>query len=76
MTQLTEPYSQIQKVAAWVVHAVTASGVVLGLMALLALVDNNPKACLMWLGAALLVDGVDGILARKLSVNSALLSID
>ena len=32
MTQLTEPYTQIQKAAAWVVHAVTASGVVLGLM--------------------------------------------
>ena len=28
------------------VHAVTANDVVLGLMALLALVDNNPKGCL------------------------------
>ena len=70
MTQLTEPYTHIQKAAAWVVHAVTASGVVLGLMALLALVDNNPKACLLWLGAALLVDGVDGTLARKFSVKT------
>ncbi len=76
MTQLTEPYTQIQKAAAWVVHAVTASGVVLGLMALLALVDNNAKGCLLWLGAALLVDGVDGTLARKFSVKTVLPNFD
>ena len=76
MTEVTEPYSHVQKAAAWVVHAVTASGVVLGLMALLALVDNNAKGCLLWLGAALLVDGVDGTLARKFSVKRVLPNFD
>ncbi|HBQ07290.1 MAG TPA: phosphatidylcholine synthase, partial [Halomonas sp.] len=32
---------------AWSVHVFTASGVLLGTMALLALVDNNPVACLL-----------------------------
>lgn len=49
----------INKAKAWGVHAVTASGVILALLALLALVDNKPQACLLWLGLALLVDGLD-----------------
>jgi len=76
MMQVTENYSHIQKATAWGVHAVTASGVVLGLMALLALVDNNAAGCLMWLGAALIVDGVDGTLARKFSVKTVLPNFD
>lgn len=33
----------INKAKAWGVHAVTASGVILALLALLALVDNKPQ---------------------------------
>jgi len=61
---------------AWSVHVFTASGVLLGTMALLALVDNNPVACLLWLGAAMMVDAVDGTLARKYSVKLILPHFD
>jgi phosphatidylcholine synthase len=55
---------------------VTASGVILALLALLALVDSRPQACLLWLGVALLVDGLDGTLARKFDVKVVLPHFD
>lgn len=66
----TESRASICK--AWSVHILTASGVLLGTMALLALIDNNPVACLLWLGAAMMVDGFDGTLARKYEVKTIL----
>ncbi|MDP3977534.1 MAG: phosphatidylcholine/phosphatidylserine synthase [Pseudomonas sp.] len=64
------------KAKAWSVHAVTASGVILGLLALLAVLDGRPQVCLLWLGAALLVDGLDGTLARKFDVKVVLPNFD
>ncbi len=54
----------------------TASGVLLGTMALLALIDDNPVACLLWLGVAMMVDGFDGTLARKYDVKTILPHFD
>ncbi|WP_448205768.1 phosphatidylcholine synthase [Azospirillum sp. sgz302134] len=65
-----------RRLSAWAVHAFTASGVVLGLLALLAAVGGDAKACLGWLGLALVVDGVDGTLARRASVKEVLPGID
>nr|WP_235040544.1 CDP-alcohol phosphatidyltransferase family protein [Halomonas profundi] len=45
-------------------------------MALLSLIDNDPIACLLWLGAAMMVDGVDGALARKYEVKAILPHFD
>lgn len=61
---------------AWSVHAVTASGVILALLALLAVLDGRPQVCLLWLGLALLVDGLDGTLARKFDVKGVLPHFD
>ncbi|WP_223302676.1 phosphatidylcholine synthase [Halotalea alkalilenta] len=78
MTQSLSPDtgSRVSIWKAWSVHAITASGVVLGMMALLALVDGNPVACLLWLGAAMMVDGLDGTLARKYEVKTVLPHFD
>ncbi|WP_025126368.1 phosphatidylcholine synthase [Pseudomonas sp. PH1b] len=67
---------QIARIKAWGAHGFTATGVVSALLATLALFDNQPKACLLWLGVALLVDGVDGSLARKVKTSSVLPNID
>ena len=61
---------------AWGVHAITASGVVLGLMAALALLNHQAVQCLLWLGAAMMVDGVDGTLARRYRVKEVLPHFD
>ena len=42
--------SPASKAKAWSAHAITASGVILALLALLALLDGRPQACLLWLG--------------------------
>lgn len=68
--------SHASRCKAWSVHALTASGVLLGVMALLALIDDNPVACLLWLGAAMMVDGFDGTLARKYEVKTILPHFD
>jgi len=53
---------------AWGVHVLTASGVVVGLLALLAVVAEAPRVALGWLMVALVIDGLDGPLARVLGV--------
>ena len=67
---------RIATIKAWGAHGFTATGVVLAFLATLALFDNQPKACLIWLGVALIVDGVDGSLARKVNVHSVLPHFD
>jgi phosphatidylcholine synthase len=55
-------------IAAFAVHVFTASGAALGLLALLAAVSANWTLMFAWLGAALFVDGIDGMFARRLDV--------
>lgn len=68
--------SHAAQAKAWGVHAVTASGVILALLALLAVLEGDPRAALLWLGLALLVDGLDGTLARKYEVKKVLPQFD
>ena len=49
---------------AWAIHALTASGAVLAFLGLLAVEQERWRLTLLWLSAALIVDGVDGPLAR------------
>ena len=58
----------VKKGVAWAVHAFTTCGIVLGFLALVAVLKNDPVKAFMWLGLALFVDGIDGTLARKARV--------
>lgn len=58
----------VKRGVAWAVHAFTTCGIVLGFLALVAVLKNDPVAAFMWLGLALFVDGIDGTLARKARV--------
>lgn len=62
--------------AAWAVHAFTASGVALALLAVDAVFRNAYREALLWLLAALVVDGIDGTLARAAKVPERLPRID
>ncbi len=53
---------------AYAVHAFTASGAVLGLLALQAAGEGRRAATFVWLGLALVVDGIDGTIARRVGV--------
>ncbi len=58
--------------AAFGVHLFTASGAACALLALLAADERNWSAMFGWLGAALVVDAIDGPLARRYSVATLL----
>lgn len=55
--------------AAWAVHLLTASGALWALLALDALWRGDWRQVLFWLFVALIIDGVDGTLARALQVS-------
>jgi phosphatidylcholine synthase len=75
---VSDPASQhaastaLRRVCAFAVHGLTASGAALGLLALFAAVDRNWSLMFIWLGVALIVDGIDGALARHVGVESVL----
>jgi len=60
----------------WCVHAYTATGVVLAMLIVMAAWEGDATRAL-WLGlAALVVDGTDGMLARRLDVRGNIPSFD
>lgn len=54
--------------AAFAVHIFTACGAACALLALIAAVDARWRQMFLWLGLAMIIDGVDGTLARRLRV--------
>lgn len=63
-------FSPPQRLAALAVHLFTASGAALGFLALIAATERDFAKMFFWLAIALLVDGVDGTLARKAHVDT------
>src|SRR5581483_8712855 len=57
---------------AFCVHILTASGAALALLALVAAARSDWPAMFLWLGAGLMIDAVDGPLARALDVKERL----
>ena len=64
------------KIAAWAVHGFTGSGAVLGFLAIIAILNSDAVGAFLWLGLALLIDGLDGTLARKVNVTEQTPNID
>ena len=47
------------------IHALTVTGILAGMAALVAVLDNAPTSAVVWLIVALIIDGIDGPIARK-----------
>jgi phosphatidylcholine synthase len=62
----------VPQVRAFSVHLFTASGSFLAFLSLVAASEERWTAMFLWLGLALLVDGIDGPIARKLQVKEVL----
>lgn len=69
---MTGTVSLERRLAALAVHALTATGVVWAFLALVAAAESDWAAMFLWLAVALLVDAIDGPLARKVAVSEAL----
>jgi len=61
---------------AWFAHLFTATGAVLGLLALLAIADGAWGRALLWMAAAVVVDSADGAIARWARVRAVLPGFD
>lgn len=61
-----------EKILAWSVHIFSASGLLAGFMAILAINAKNWRGAMGWLFVALLIDGIDGTFARKFKVAEVL----
>jgi phosphatidylcholine synthase len=58
------------------VHVLTASGVIVGFVGLTSVIDGHARAAILWLVGALLLDGIDGPIARKLDVRNRIPTIN
>jgi phosphatidylcholine synthase len=52
----------------WLVHCVTASGAICGMLGIIAVSDKQPREAVLWLAVAMVLDGVDGPAARAWKV--------
>jgi phosphatidylcholine synthase len=68
--------SRQEKAKAWAVHVFTASGMLVGFKALEAAYSGRTYETVLWLILTVLIDGVDGTLARRYHVNEILPQID
>lgn len=64
------------RAAGWAVHLLTASNALWGLLAIRAIAERQFKTALLWMALTLVIDAVDGFLARKARVRQALPWID
>lgn len=60
----------------WLVHSFTALGAVCGMFGLIAVADQQPRQAILWLAIALILDGVDGPVARAWCVKENVPRID
>jgi phosphatidylcholine synthase len=73
----TKPvYTQREIRAGWVLHVFTASGVIVGMLGLQSIVEGHARAGILWLVVAMLMDGIDGPVARKINVHHVIPHID
>lgn len=70
------PASPAQRTLAWGVHLFTASGVVCCLLAIEAGLRSDWRQAFAWLLVGVLIDAVDGALARRVRVKEALPNVD
>lgn len=65
-----------QRSIGWAIHAFTASGACVGLIALLAIYQHNLLQALWLMGAAILIDAVDGMFARMIKIKEVVPEVD
>lgn len=65
-----------QRCLGWLIHAFTASGAAVGLLALLAIYQRNFLLALWLMFAAILIDAVDGMFARMVKIKEVVPEIN
>ncbi|MBX7256839.1 MAG: CDP-alcohol phosphatidyltransferase family protein [Candidatus Hydrogenedentes bacterium] len=76
MSNNARPPSPAQTLFAWSVHALTASGALVGFLAVAAVYRHEWVASFVWLVVATAIDSCDGFLARRARVHDVLPHFD
>ncbi len=69
-------YTSAQIRSAWLLHAFTTLGIVAAMLALRDVLVDRPGPAVIWLLVTLLIDGVDGPIARALEVEKRVPGLD
>ncbi len=69
-------YTPAQQRSAWLVHIFTTLGIVAAMLALRDVLVGKPNLAIVWLLLTLLIDGVDGPIARALEVEKRVPGLD
>lgn len=69
-------YTSAQVRSAWLVHGFTTLGIVAAMLALHDVLVDEPARAIIWLLLTLLIDGVDGPIARALEVEKRVPGLD
>ena len=67
---------KVNRAFAWAAHIFTASGLIFGFLGLIAILNGEQTLAFLFMGLALVIDGVDGTLARYVNVEEALPEVD
>lgn len=76
MNKALDQRLELERIRALAIHMFTASGALAGMLSLLSLFRDDVTGTLMWLGIALVIDSIDGPLARRYRIGEALPHID
>jgi phosphatidylcholine synthase len=61
---------------AWAIHVFTSTGILAGFLGLLSVLDGSPRAALTWMMVAMVIDGLDGPIARHYDIARVIPKID
>lgn len=73
---MKQTHTNLSKFLAWCVHLFTASGMLAGFMAILAITAKDWRTAMAWLLVALVIDGIDGTFARMFKTKEVLPKMD
>lgn len=76
MTNRLLGYHPLHYLVAWAVHAFTASAAFIGLLSLIKIYEHNYQQALWLMAVTIIIDAVDGTLARLVKVKMVLPNID
>lgn len=69
-------YTPLRKTLAWMVHLLTASGAVVGFLAIIAIGRGQWVQAFGWMAVSVFIDSIDGMLARACKVKEVLPNFD
>ena len=76
ISDINEKVQLNKRLLAWSVHLFTASGAVVGLLTIFAIMDHHWLAAILWMSLAAVIDSLDGTLARRFQVKGVTPNFD